>query len=428
MQVSVEHTGIIGRRLKVLIPSQQIKIAVQEKMGELSKKVRVPGFRDGKAPKNVVEQRYGGQVRQEAVGKVIETSLPLALEQNDLKPAGRPLVESISGDEEKDLEYVVSFEIFPNISLVDFNQINVERYQVSVTDEEVDKTLNKVRNQFAEWVIVDREAQLGDSAVVDYTSTINGKPYESNQGQDVSVEIGSKLFIEGFEEGLLGGRAGESRILDLTFPADWRIEKLANKPVQFSISIKEIKEKHLAELDADFAKKIGAASEELSSITTKIRASMEKQVAETIQANLKEQITNELISLNPIPVPRALVEREESIMHEEMHRRMGDKGETACHHPGLGEQAEKRVALGLILNEVIKIHNIQPNENQVKDRIAELAKMFSNNEFIETMYRDSEELLSGVRHTVLLDQALELVVSKITIIDKPLTVEELFNR
>lgn len=432
MQVTVENTDTLGRRLTIQVPADQVKTAIQERMREFSQKARISGFRPGKAPKDMLEQRYGTQVRQEAVGKVIETTLPLALQENNLKPAGRPVVEQINNKTDQDLQFVVSFEVFPEVKLQDVSKIQIEKYQVEITEEEVEKTLERLRHQFAEWVVVEREAKEGDRVLVDYTSTLNGKPYENNQGSDVSVEIGSRVFIEGFEEGLIGRRAGEDCHLELTFPKEWRMEKLAGMPVRFQVKVKSVSEKHLAELNQAFAKKVNAPSEDKSAICQKIRENMEKQAAEMVENRMKEQATEALLTLNPIAVPKALIEREASLLHEELHQRTQGQGgqdkHTGCHHPGLEEKAEKRVALGLILNEIIKSENLTPDETRVKQRIASLSKMFGNAEFIESMYYESEELLSNVRHTILLDQALEWVLTQAQTVEKPLTLEALFNR
>lgn len=428
MQVSVENIGSLGRRLTISMPVSDVKTAVQEQMQSLSQKAVVSGFRPGKVPKQVLEQKFGQQVRKEAVGKVIENSLPLVLQQNNLKPAGRPMVEQIENDWEKEFSYVVSFEIFPEVSLGDFSKIEVDKYKVKVTPQDIDKTIEKLKEQFSEWVVVDREARAGDRLVVDYTSTMNGKPYENSIGKDILVVIGSKLYIEGFETGLIGTVQGETKSLNLQFPADWRLEKFAGKPVEFTVHVKAVTEKCLAEINENFAKRIGANSVEIETIRETIKGNLEKQLEEVKTARLKDQVAEALLKMNPIPVPKALVERETAILHEEMHRRMGNQAEQSCHHPGLEGQAEKRVTLGLILNEVIKVEKLTPDEEVVKKKVASIAKMFGNADFIESMYQESDEILTQVRHTVLLDQALDVVVSRVTQNEKTATVDELFTR
>lgn len=428
MQVSVENFGSLGRRLTVSVPNQQVKSAIQNKMNELAQKANVSGFRQGKVPKQVLEKRYGSEVRQEAVGKIIETSLPQVLQEKNLQPAGRPVVEQIQNGQDEDLRYVVSFEVFPQITLGDFSKIQIEKYQVSITDQDLDKALERLREQLAEWIVVERPAALGDRVTVDYTSTMNGKPYENNSAEDIFVTLGSKSFIEGFEEGLIGAKAGETRQLTLTFPKDWRLENYAGKPVEFNVFVKTITEKHPAELNEAFAKKIGATSADLTQIKAKIKENLENQLEETKATRLKDQVADALLKMNPIPVPKALVDREAEILHEEMHRRMGNQHGDHCHHPDLESEAQRRVALGLILNEVIRLENVKADENVVKAKIDGIAKMFGNADFIESMYYESSELLTQVRHSVLLDNALQIIVDRATQVEKTCSLDELFNR
>lgn len=428
MQVSVENFGHLGRRLTVSVPNQQLKSAIQAKMNEIAKKEKVAGFRQGKIPQHVLEQRFGTKIKQEAVGQIIEISLPKALEEKDLKPAGRPVVEQIQNKGDEDLSYTVSFEIFPQITLGDFSKIQIEKYQVNVTEKDIDKALEKLREQLSEWVVVDRKAAVNDRLIVDYTSTMQGKTYENSSAQDIFVNLGSNSFIEGFEEGLIGSKAGDKKELALTFPKDWRLEKFAGKAVEFTVHVKAVTEKHLAELNETLAKKIGATSADLNNIKSKIRENLEKQLEETKSARLKDQVADALLKMNPIPVPKALRDREAEILHEEMHRRMGNQGDAHCHHPDLESEAEKRVALGLILNEVIKTENIKADETIVKNKIDSIAKMFGNADFIDSMYYESSELLTQVRHSVLLEKALEIVVNRATQVEKTISVDELFNR
>ena len=263
MLVTVENTGALSRRLTVQVPAQEVKTATRSKLNEFksSKKEKIPGFRNNAAiPEKILEQRFGLQAKEAAVRTVIETTLPKALEQEQLKPAEKPRVERLINEDNTDLEYVVSFEIFPDVKPLDFSLVKAEKIEVSVKEADVEKTIERLQAQFADWVQVERDAKLSDRVVVDYTSTMNGKPYKGNQGQDVAIEIGTNLFIEGFETGLIGRKAGDEFILDLTFPNNWRMEKLAGKAVQFKVKVKSVAEKKFAELNLGFAKKIGAES------------------------------------------------------------------------------------------------------------------------------------------------------------------------
>lgn len=429
MQVSVENTSSLGRRLTISVPANHVQSAIDARLKEVARTARIDGFRPGKIPKNLIEQKFGAQIRQEALSKIIETSLPEAMHQESLEPAGRPEIEQVLNlqDKDKDLEYVVSFEVFPQFTLPDFSEIRVEKYQVSVTEQDVDNALEKLRSQFSNWNLVNRPAQMGDKLVVDYTSTLNGKPYENSSGHDVSIEMGSNLFIEGFETGLLGINPGDSRELDLHFPVEWRMEKLAGKPVHFSIHVKEISEKQFPTVE-ELAKRLGASSTELSAIRLKVRENLEKQIQHFIEESLKKAVLDSLLELCPMPLPKALVEHEVASIHEDMHRRMGDKAHDACNHHGMEDEAKRRVRLSLILRNLVKLENLTPNKERVREKISEIAKSFGNAEFIENMYYESEELLLGIQNTVLVDQAIDLVLTKASVDLKSISVDDLFKR
>ncbi len=427
MQVSIENTSSLGRRLTIAVPAVQIKTEVDGKMNELSRTARVDGFRPGKAPQNLIKQRFGNQARQEAIGKVIEISLSTALDEQKLKPAGRPVVERIINESDQDLEYIVTFEIFPEIKLAPISELKLEKYHVEVQEADIDKAIENFRQQFAEWIVVERPAKQGDKLTVDYVSTLNGKPYENNQGKDVSVELGSGLFIPGFEEGLIGASQGDEHVLELTFPEEWRMEKLAGKLVEFRIKVKAITEKKLADIDAAFAKKLGAESAEPEVIRNKVKQNLEKWVSNTVETRLRDEVIEKLIKANPVELPKALIEQEVAILHEELHRQMGDQAHEDCSHQGLEGQAKNRVALGLVLNELIKQENLVLDKQRVQNKINELSKRYGNAGFVESMYYESEELLNSIRNTVLIEQAIDLVLSKVTVLEKPSTVDKLLN-
>ena len=429
MQVSVENTSTIGRRLTVNIPAEKVLSEIDQKMREILRTRKLDGFRPGKVPKQLIEQKYGMQIRHEAITKIIETSLPTALQQEALEPAGRPEVERISdlNEKDRDLTYVVSFEIFPEFTLADFSAMQIEKFESQVSEVDIDKAIEKLKEQLANWVPVERAAKKGDRVTIDYTSLLNGKPYENSSGQGVVVELGSNGFIEGFEEGLLGATVGETRELDLSFPSDWRFEKLAGKPVHFSVEIKSIEEKQLAELDEQFAKKIGALEATETAIRQKVQENLEKQLESMLKENLKKQALDKLLALNEMELPKALVEHEMALLHEDLHRKMGDKADHGCQHHGLEEEAKRRVRLSLILRKIIKQENLKPSNEKVKAKIAEVAKSFGNAELIESMYYESKELLAGIQNTVLVEEVIDLILTKASIILKSVTMEEFFK-
>jgi trigger factor len=429
MQVSVENTSSIGRRLTVNIPADQVQLEITQRTNVMRQKGKLSGFRSGKIPEKIIQEKFGSQIRNEAISKIIESTLPNALQEHGLAPAGRPEIEAVNNlaEEGQDISYVVRFEIFPEIILPDFKKLSVEKYEVDVTEADIDKAIENLRQQMATWTIVNRSAQNSDKLLVDYTSTLDGKPYENNSGKDVSVELGAKVFIEGFEAALLGAVVGETRECDLHFPKEWRVEKLASQPVHFSIHVKEISEKHLAELDEAFANKIAANGSDVSAIRAKIRENLEKQVAHAIQEAMKKELLSKILGSMDITLPKAVIEREVAALHEDLHRKAGNHAQATCHHQGLEEEAKRRVSLSLILQEVIKLEKLTLDNEKVRAKISEIATSFGNAEFIERMYYESKELLSGIQNSVLVEQATDLILGQASLIPKPITVEALFN-
>lgn len=434
MQVTVENTSEIGRRLTITVPANEVRLAVKQRMDQAQHNVKLDGFRPGKAPKDLVQKKYGPQIRNEAVGKIIETTLPNALQQESLEPAGRPEIEKVMNlnEDDKDLTYIVNFEVFPEINLPDFTDIQVEKSQVNITDEDVDRTLKGLQEQMANWTPVDRPAAEGDKLRIDYTSLVNGKPYENSAEQNAELELGSQVLIEGLEKGLIGAKAGETRELDLHFPSHWRIENLAGKPVHFSIQVKEVAEKHLAQLDEAFANRIGVVIEPttdlLFAIRNKVRENLDKQIAYSVDEQLKKQALDKLLTLIEVPVPKALVQHEMTLLHEDLHRRMGDKAHETCHHMGLEEEAKRRVSLSLVLRKIVKLESLKPSQEKIREKIASISKSFGNADFIEKMYYESEELFAGIQNTVLVDQAVDLILTKASVALKPVSVETFFKQ
>ncbi len=429
MQVSVENTSVIGRRVTVTVPADRVKLEIVKQTKAVQQNGKMPGFRAGKIPEKIIQDKFGVQIRNEAISKIIEATLPNALLENALEPAGRPEIEEVKNmaEADKDMTYVVRFEIYPEVNLPDFKGIQIDQYAVEITEADVDKAILNLQNQMATWMVVTRPAQMGDKLLVDYTSTLNGKPYENNGGKEVSVELGKNVFIEGFESALLGALPGETRESELRFPEEWRIAKLAGQPVHFSIHVKEISEKHLVDLDEAFANRIGANGSDLSAIRSKVRENLEKQVAHLVEENTKKAVFSKVLALVDLPLPKVLVEAEMAALHEDLHRRHGNQVQGDCHHHGLEDEAKRRLALTLILQKIIKLENLKVDDEKVRQKVSQVATSFGNAEYIEKMYYESKELLAEIQNSVLVEQVVNLILGQAALSSKSITVEDLFK-
>jgi trigger factor len=397
MQISIENVSTLGRRLTVGLPAERLKNEIKDRTLQVTKTAKIPGFRPGKAP----------QIRQEALGKLIEDTLPEVLKEQALKPAGTPVVEKITEgtDANPGLQYIVSFEVLPEINLPEFNTFNIDRFEATITEADLDKGLKNL------------QMQLG---------ILDNQPYDEPNSQNVVVDIGSNQFVPGFEEGIIGMKAGEEKVLNLSFPKDWRVEKMAGKPVQFTVTVKTVAERELAPLDENLAKKVGAEGTDEKAIRQLVRKSLEKESLYLTNEKCKKQIVENLAKTVQMEIPVALVKREIHLLHEDIHRKAGDKANTQCAHDGLEEEAKRRVALSLIFQKVVESEKIALDTDKVKAKVKEVSRSFNNAEFVENMYYESEEMIAGIRNAVLVEQALDRLLTKVTCSPKPISVDELF--
>ncbi|MEY3182940.1 MAG: hypothetical protein RLZ35_925 [Pseudomonadota bacterium] len=435
MQVSLESTGALGRRLSVQVPVENLVVKYRAKLSEAAKSVKIDGFRKGHVSQAVVEKRFGTGLRHEVITSTIEETLQKALSEHELRVAGQPNIDEtniealITGKQlDQDLTYAASFEIYPTIDLTSVTEIHLTKKTATVTDQDVNTAIAQLQNQFGEWVPTERPAAQGDQVLISYNSLLDGQPYDEGKAEDITVELGTERFIAGFEAGLIGKSVGDTVVLDLSFPADWRLEKLAGKPVQFTINVKSVSEKKPAVLDEAFAKKVHAASDSREDIAAAIRSSLEKRISAITQTELREQIVDKLLAASPFELPQVLVNQEKHNLHAEMHQNNQDSANSCTHnHDDLQEKAERRVALGLLLSHVIHKENLRVDPKRVRARIKEMAENFGNNRYIEDMYLRSKELSQAIENAVLTEQVLDHLIAKAKLESSETTVKEILE-
>lgn len=435
MQVSVEKTSNLGRRLVIEVPAEQVRNEEKLRLKDLSKNMRVDGFRAGKVPADFIQKKYADQLRHEAVSKVLETSLGIALKEQNLRPANRPNVEDLKDDKGQNLKYTVTFEVYPEIILKDFSAVVLTKDVAEITEEDIDSGVEKLQSQFARWVdVTDRAAQSGDKVTIDFVGLLDGTPFENGSAENFDLELGSKQLIAGFEDGLIGTNIGDDRTLDLTFPAEYGASHLAGKAVQFNVTVKRIQSKVSAVVDGDFAARIGIEDKDVSKVRAKIRDNMIKYMGDVVQNKLREQVLEKLYEVNPFELPDSLVAQEKhNLMHE------GHGKDVDCEHAHgkdlspaedaeLSAKATKRVSIGLLLNEIIAKNNLQPDQDRLLAKIKAMSVMYgSNADLIQKMYYESKELRENLQNMVLTDQAADLIVAGATIKEQQSTFYGIVN-
>ncbi len=438
MQVSVEKVSNLGRRLKIEVPAANVANEEQSRLKDLAKNLHIEGFRRGKVPPTFIKQKYGTQIHQEAVSKILQQTLSTALKEQNLRPANRPNVEDLQDQQGQNLSYTVSFEVFPDINLNDFSVIELEKEVAEISDADIEGGIKKLQDQFAAWVeVTDRPAQDGDKVTVDFDGYLNGEPFEHGSAKNQPIEIGSKTLIPGFEDGLIGLVVDEEKTLDLAFPADYGASHLAGQTVQFKIKVKNIDVKVPATIDADFAARIGIEDKDVAKVNARVKDNMLAYVDDLTKTRLREQALEKLHATNPIEIPDSLLEEEtHRLLHEKFDKKHDHDQHDHSHPEVSAEQkeelrsaAKKRLALGLLLNEVISKNALQPDEGMVLTKLASMSVMYGGNpQLMRKLYHESKELRQNVENMVLTDQAADLVVAGATIKEKKLPFYDIVNQ
>jgi trigger factor len=428
MQVSIETISELERRMTVGVPAADVESAVMARLQEAAGNVRLNGFRKGKIPLKVIKGRYGKGVRQEVVGEVMSRTYYQAIADQNLKPAGQPRIEPKSLAEGKDLEYVAIFEVFPEVTLGDFKELKVEKLVSQVEDENIDKMIETLRQQRQSWEPVTRQSKNKDRLNIDYVGTMNGEEFSGGSAKGANLILGSQRMIEGFEKGLTKKKAGDEVVLDLEFPEDYQNKDLAGKPVKFEIKINSVSAPVLPELNDEFFAVFGIEEGGLEAFRKEVAANMERELKNASKAKVKSRLMEQLLAQNNVSLPRSLVQGEINSLRQQALQQFG--GGKQSIDPSLLpdelflEQAQKRIALGLILGEVIKSRGLKADPALVKSTIEDIASTYETPEQVVRWYYSNKEQLASVESSVLEDQAFEAILAEAKVKEKRVSYDE----
>jgi trigger factor len=428
MMVSVETLSGLERRIQVSVPATRVRQQVDARLLKVSRTVRIKGFRPGKAPIHVVRKHYGPQVRDEVVSDLIRETFAEALRQEKLLPAGGPRIEPLKTDQLDDLRYTATFEVYPQFELGSVASIRLTRPTATVTDADLDVMIESLRKQRPDWIEVERGCRDGDRITLDFEGRIGGEGFDGGKSENLVIVLGAGRLLPDFEQGVRGAGAGENREFDLRFPDEYQVKTLAGKTARFQATVHKVEEPRLPEVDAAFCEAFGVTEGGIEALRTEVRENMERELAQAVNARLKSQVMEQLLAANPIAVPNALVDAEIRDMQMEMLRRMG--GRDARQLPpreSFEQAARRRVALGLILNEVIRQAGIQPDATQVQMRLDEIVAGFSDPEAARRQYLQNEAATRQLQMSVLEDQAVAWVVNVAQVTEQPGTFKEIMN-
>ena len=423
MQVSVESVQGLQRRMTVEVPADQVEQAVEQRIQRIARSVRLDGFRPGKAPLRVIRQRFGDQARREAYGELIESSFHQAATQENLRVVAQPKIE-LKDAESGALGYVATFEVMPEVTLSDLGGAVIKRPTASVEESDVDAMVENLRRQRTNWVEVDRPARDGDTLQISFKGTVDGEPFPGGSADHVPLTLGSGSMIPGFEAGLVGAVKDEVRTLAVGFPSDYRVASLAGKGASFEVTVHRVNEPQLPEMDAVFVRSFGVADGSVESLRADVRANMQRELEQRLEAALKERVMNLLMERNPLEIPAALVAEESQRLREQAKGDLTRAGHSSAFDLPLSlfeEQARRRVWLGLLVGEVIRSQGLKVDAERVRRRIERLAESYEQPEDVVSWYYGNREALRPVENLVLEDQVADWVVSRLQVEDEPTT-------
>ncbi|MFK7855899.1 MAG: trigger factor [Granulosicoccus sp.] len=431
MQVSVETTQGLERRMTVALPSDDIDSAVLERLQSLSKTTRMNGFRPGKVPFKVVKKRYEPQVRSEVLGSLINRSYYDAIQQEQLKPAGQPNIvpaEDVEGDDETGFRFVATFEVYPDFEPVYNDSIKVVKPVVSIEESDITDMLDNLRKQRTEYVTVDREARNDDQIVIDFIGRIEGEEFDGGKAEKAPLVLGSNSMIPGFESQLVGLSAGAQKTIQVTFPEDYQADHLAGKETEFDITVHEVKESNLPELDEELVKSFGIEDGTIESLRADIVQNMERELKQRVEGEIKKQIMDGLVDLNPIDVPGSLVSEEIKRQKEQLMQQMpADSDSSMLSDDLFTEQATRRVQLGLVVGEVIQQNDIKADAAAVRSQVEQLASSYQDPQQVIDYYYGNPEMLKNIEGLVLEEAVSAAVLEVATVTDNPTTFKDIMN-
>ncbi|MDA0953912.1 MAG: trigger factor [Proteobacteria bacterium] len=431
MQVSLETTSGLERRMTVGVPAQRIEDEVTKRLQQGAQNVRINGFRPGKVPFKVIRQRYGEGIRREVLGEVMGQTFQEAVVQEKLRPAGQPSIEPTQMEAGQDLEYVAVFEVFPEIETRELKSTTVERPVAEVTPADIDNIIEIFRKQQGNLETVERAAADGDTVVIDYLGKKDGEPFEGGSAEGSTLQLGSGRMIPGFEAGIEGMTAGESKALELSFPDDYHNEALKGAAVTFDITLNEVKEQVLAPMDETLFEKYGVSEGGEEKFREEIAANMARELKNAVAASVKKQVMDAVLeTYDDIIVPAALIDQEIKAMRQQMFQQFGGAPAQGLDLDSLlpaemfTDRAMPRVRLGLVLSTLVTELNIKPDADKVKEAINEMASTYEDPEEVVNYYYSNPEQLNAIENRVLEDQLVAHLETQLVVEDKPCTYQE----
>jgi trigger factor len=427
MQVSVETTSVLERQMTITVPAERIEGDVNKRVQQAARTQRLDGFRPGKVPMKVAKQRFGAGIRQDVIGEVIQQSFYEAVQQENVLPAGGPQIEFKNDKDGEDFQYVATFEVYPEITLADFTSVEIEKQTSEVKDEDLEQMIDTLRKQQANWSEVETAAADADRLKIDFEGFVDGEAFEGGTAEGMDLVLGSNSMIPGFEDGLVGAKAGDDVEVKATFPEDYQSEDLKGKDAVFKVKVQTVSSSELPELNEEFFGKFGIEAADLESFKVEVRSNMEREMANALKMKLKDQVFTQLVDLNGIEVPSSLVDSEIDNLRKQAVQRFGGGAEidpNMLPKEMFEDQAKRRVTVGLLVQEVIKANEIKADDDRVRSTIEEMASTYQEPKEVIDWYYSNDDMLNQVKSLVLEDLVIDHLLESAKVSDAVVAYEE----
>lgn len=436
MEISVENISSLERKMTVMLPASRVKEEADKILQNYGQRARLDGFRPGKVPKAVLQQRFGASAQQEALSEVIQKAWPEAVDQEGVRPAGYPKIDlvepSVADGEAEQFGFTAVFEVYPQIELQSLSGMGVDKPTVEIVEGDVDDALESLLQRGRTWEATDRAAAEGDQVSIDFVGSIDGELFDGGSGEDISLELGAGQFLKELEDGIVGQAAGEERDISVTFPDEYQAESLQGKTANFKTTVKEVRESVLPKADdEEFLKTAGITEGGVEALRAQLKDSLERERDNRVDEKLKEQVFDALYEKHPIDIPHNLIHEEvHSMQHQAADSMgMGHKGHEEVHkmfpEDMFKDRAKKRVSLGLTLAEVIKARNIELDDSDVDAELERMAAGFGDPEQFKNYYRSNPQNMESIRSRILETQVMQSLLSEMTINEQSMSYADL---
>ncbi|MBB71516.1 MAG: trigger factor [Legionellales bacterium] len=434
MQTQIEDLGGLKRKLTVELPWEQVVEQESAKFNQLKSnpQLKMKGFRPGKVPMNVIKDRYADSVRYEVLGELMQKSFMELVQAETIKPVGFPAFNALPVEEGKPVSYEATYEVFPEINIVELSGEEFDRITAEVTDKDIDETLESLRKQQVDWEDVDRAAADKDQVIIDFVGSVDGTEFQGGAAEDFALVLGSKSMIPGFEDGIIGMKAGDQKDITVTFPAEYHSDDLAGKEAVFKITVKKVQGSKLPELNDDFAKLYGIEEEGLEGLRKEINTGLSRELDMRLKSMLKDQVFDRLLEMHPFEVPETLISQEIEALKSQDQAMFKQRFGADLEYPEQPREtyepkAKRRVALGLLLAEVVKKYELNDNEDRVRELIEQRATAFDNPEEIVAMYYRNDRLLEEIQTIAMEEQVVEKILEAAKVEEKTLTYKDVMG-